>query len=47
MGTCEKKTVTALPQRKIRGKKPQDGSFNSLLNRLTCATKCITPVPKA
>ena len=31
MGTCEKKTVTALPQRKIRGKDPQDGSFNSLL----------------
>ena len=47
MGTCEKKTVTALPQRKIRGKDPQDGSLNSLLNRLICATKWITPVPKA
>ena len=36
MGTCEKKTVTALPKRKIRGKDSQNGSFNSLLNGDMC-----------
>lgn len=42
----KKKTVTALPQRKITGKDQQDGSFNGSLNS-DMYHKWITPVPKA